>query len=103
MAVPPSQTHTHACTQQGIQMNKVSSPLKHLEQLFNTRRCSQTKGTELCPLCEKNVDEKEYRNHLTKCYKFGKEGTLLRLPEEGATMKFKNFKNKYKYNYINKR
>ena len=37
--------------------------------------------------------KKDYNTHLSKCYKFGKEGTLLKLPEEGATMKFKNYKN----------
>ena len=74
--------------------------IKHLERLFNTHKCSQVKGTKLCPLCEKNVDEKEYRKNSTKCYKFGKEGTLLRLPEEGATMKFKNFKNKLERPFI---
>ena len=38
--------------------------------------------------------KRNIETNLTKCYKFGKEGSVLRLPEEGATMKFKNFKNK---------
>ena len=67
---------------------------------LNISKGSKTAGTNFCPLCAKNVDEKEYRNHLTKCYKVGKEGTLLRLPEEGATMNFKNFKNKLEGPFI---
>ena len=45
--------------------------IKHLERLFNTHKCSQVKGTKLCPLCEKNINEKEYNAHLSKSYKCG--------------------------------
>jgi hypothetical protein len=38
--------------------------------------------------------------HLSECYKFSKDGTVLKLPEEGSTMKFKNFRNKIKRPYI---
>ena len=62
--------------------------IKHLERLFNTHVNSKATGTKLCPLCEKNINEKEYNTHLSKCYKFGKEGTLLKLTEAGATMIF---------------
>ena len=55
---------------------------------------SKATGTKLCPLCEKNINEPEYNTHLCTCYKFGDDGTLLKLPEEGATIKLKN----YKYN-----
>ena len=74
--------------------------IKHIERLFHTHVSSKTAGTKFCPLCATNVEDKEYRNHLRKCYKFGKEGTLLRLPEEGATMKFKSFKNKLERPFI---
>ena len=62
--------------------------IKYIERLFHTHVSSKTAGTKFCPLCAKNADDKEYRNHLSKCYKFGEEGSLLKLPEEGATMKF---------------
>ena len=74
--------------------------IKHLERLFHTYTCSAIVGKKICPLCEKKIDEKEYRAHLTQCQKYGKEGTLCKLPPEGATMKFTNFKNKLERPYI---
>ena len=69
-------------------------------RLCHTHVNSKSVGTKLCPLCRKNIDEKEYRNHLSKCYKFGKDGSLLRLPDEGVTMKLANFKNKLERPFI---
>jgi hypothetical protein len=37
---------------------------------------------------------------LSACYKFSKDSTLLKLPEEGSTMKFKNFKNQLERPWI---
>ena len=74
--------------------------IKHLERLLHTHVSSKTPGTKLCPLCEENIDEKEYRAHLTQCQKYGKEGTLMKMPAEGATMKFTKFKHKLQRPFI---
>ena len=40
-------------------------------------------------------------NHVKDCYKrCCEEGSLIKLPEEGSTMKFKNYKNKLERPYI---
>ena len=59
--------------------------IKHLERLFHTYTNSATAGKNICPLCEKKGDEKEYKAHLTQCQKYGKEGTLCKLPAGGST------------------
>ena len=74
--------------------------IKHIERLFNRHVNSKTVGTKLCPLCEKDIKEKDYRNHVSICYKFCKEGTIIKLPEEGSKMKFVNYKNKLERPYI---
>ena len=74
--------------------------IKLLERLFHSYTCSATVGKKICPLCEKKVDEKEYRAHLTQCQKYGTEGTLTILPPEGSTMQFTNFKNKLERPFI---
>ena len=43
---------------------------------------------------------KEYNTHLSKCYKFGKAGSLLNLRKEGATMKLNNHTNKLESHFI---
>ena len=35
--------------------------IKQLERLFHTYACSATVGKKICPLCEKKIDEKEYK------------------------------------------
>ena len=79
--------------------------IKHLERFFNTHTCSQLTGTKICPFCQKNVKEKEHKTHLAQCFKFAKEGTIIKLPEPNdkgkiPSMKFTNFKNKLERPYI---
>ena len=54
---------------------------------MHTHVNSKSTGTKLCPLCEKNINEKEYKTHVSKCYKFAKEGTIIALPEPGDKAK----------------
>ena len=83
--------------------------IKHIERLLNTHKLTCHKDKAFCPICQKpivvkpeNEDEigvDKFRAHLSKCYKFAKDSTLLKLPAEGDTMKFKNHKNKIERPY----
>ena len=77
--------------------------IKHISRLLNLN--SYTKPgdkKEFCPYCQKNISVKDYcENHLRDCYKRAcGEGSLIKLPEEGSTMKFKNHKNKLERPFI---
>ena len=56
---------------------------------------------QFCPYCTKNVVVKDFfENHLRDCYKRASgAGSLIKLPDEGSTMKFKNH-NKLERPYI---
>jgi hypothetical protein len=60
------------------------------------------KYKQFCPYCNKNVCADDFFNcHLRDCYKRASgEGSLIKLPDEGSTMKFKNYKNKLERPYI---
>ena len=71
--------------------------VKHIQRLLNLN--SYTKPDvckEFCPYCNKNINSTDFfNNHLRDCYKRAcGEGLLIKLPEEGSTMQFKNHKNK---------
>ena len=71
--------------------------VKHIQRLLNLN--SYTKPDvckEFCPYCNKNINSTDFfNNHLRDCYKRAcGEGSLIKLPEEGSTMQFKNHKNK---------
>ena len=51
-------------------------------------------------MCDGKIAHNEYNNHIAKCYKFAKNGTLLALPKEGDVMEFKNYKNMIERPYI---
>ena len=84
--------------------------IKHIERLLNTHKLTCHKDKAFCPICQKpvvvkpeNEDEigvDKFRAHLSKCYKFAKDSTLLKLPAKGDTMKFKNHKNKIERPYL---
>ena len=84
--------------------------IKHIERLLNTHKLTCHKDKAFCPICQKpiavkpeNEDEigvDKFRAHLSKCYKFAKDSTLLKLPAVGDKMKFKNQKNKIERPYI---
>ena len=51
-------------------------------------------------MCQGKIKLCDYSKHISFCYKFCKEGSLLKLPEEGSFMKFKNHKNKLERPFI---
>jgi len=67
--------------------------IKHIERLMriHTQTCHQ--GKKYCPICQKAVKGEILKEHFTQCYRFAKESTIIKLPEDGATMEFKNYKN----------
>ena len=56
--------------------------------------CSKT-VKEFCPYCRKVVEAGDFfDNHVKRCHSLATEsGSLLKLPNTGETMKFKNYKN----------
>lgn len=77
--------------------------IKHIQRLLNLNSYTKPgEHREFCPYCNKNVKVNDFfDNHLRDCYKRAcGEGSLIKLPEEGSTMKFKNHKNKLERPYI---
>ena len=88
--------------------------VKHIERLLNTHKLTCHKDKQYCPICSQQIvitkDSKDppkgapplggeievdkFRQHLATCHKFAKESTLIKLPEEGSKLSFKNHKNK---------
>jgi hypothetical protein len=79
--------------------------IKHIERLMNTHALTCHKGKKYCPICQKpvvacaendtenGIEVDHFRKHLSECYKFAKDSTIIKLPAEGSTMEFKNYKN----------
>ena len=77
--------------------------IKHIERLLNLNNYTKPdQHKQFCPYCTKNVAVKDFfDNHLRDCYRRASgEGSLVKLPEAGSTMKFKNHKNKLERPYI---
>jgi hypothetical protein len=75
--------------------------IKNIDHFFNTHNQSIDKDKRLCPVCCNKINFKEYNNHLSTCYKFAKNSTLIKLPEEDkAKMEFYNYKNKLERPYL---
>ena len=76
--------------------------IKHIQRLLNLKCYSHGKEKRFCPYCDKNVNAEDFfTKHVHECYKRAcADGSLLRLPEEGAVMKFKNYKNKLERPFI---
>ena len=58
------------------------------------------KDKRYCPICDGKIPLASYTAHISECYKFSKDSTLIKLPKEGTTMKFNNHKNKLIRPYI---
>ena len=75
--------------------------IKHIERLFNLHHHVTDKDKKFCPYCNGKVKLSEFNKHLSDCNKRCEaEGSLLKLPEPGSVMKFKNFKNKLERPFI---
>jgi hypothetical protein len=90
--------------------NHIIFYIKHIDRLLNIHKLTCHKDKAFRPICKKPVvvkpeDDDEigvdtFGLHLSKCYKYSKDSTLLKLPEEGSTMEFKNHRNMIERPYI---
>lgn len=66
--------------------------IKHISRLLNLSTQKDDNNKRFCPFCESKVHLDKFDRHIGSCYNISKEGSILKMPEEGATMKFKNYK-----------
>ena len=64
--------------------------IKSISHLFNMSNHRGDNDKRFCPICSQMVPLKDYAAHICKCYKFAKESTCIKLPEEETFMKFKS-------------
>ena len=75
--------------------------IKNIDNLFNIHNCSFDKDKRFCPMCNCKINYSEYTKHLSKCVKFCKYSTAIKLPKgDNNIMKFKNYRNKMERSYI---
>jgi hypothetical protein len=67
--------------------------IKHISKLLNLSTHKDDCNKRFCPFCEAKVNFGKFDRHISSCYKIAKEGTILKMPEEGSVMKFKNYRN----------
>jgi len=72
--------------------------IKHIDRLFNLHHHIQDKDKRFCPICTNKVNISEYGSHVSQCYKFAKNSTLLELSP--GEMKFTKHKNKLERPFI---
>ncbi len=101
-------------------IDRITYISKKIEHLINISKCSQDKDKRFCPICERKIKMDEFDSHVSVCYKFAKEPSLVKLPyrvaineEQAATlsteeleylsqpkMTFKNYKNMLERPYV---
>ena len=59
---------------------------------FNKKN-SDKKDRIYCEFCCKRVLNDKFDRHISSCFKIAKEGSILKMPEEGEVMTFRNYKN----------
>ena len=74
--------------------------IKHIERLLNLHHQMDDKDKRFCPICNGKIKLCEYSQHISKCYKFACEGSLLSLPKPGSIMKVNILKHKLERPYI---
>ena len=68
--------------------------IKHIQRLLNKNTHTSGANKLMCPYCSKMVCCNDFDKHIKECYKKATtEGALIKLPEKGSVMKFKNYKN----------
>ena len=55
--------------------------IKKIENFINLSTHSCDKGKRYCPNCNKKIKEADFTKHVSKCLKFHKDGTFIKLPE----------------------
>ena len=74
--------------------------IKHISHLLNLATHINDKDKKICPMCNCKIPIDKFNKHISDCYKFSKNGSLLKLPEPGSVMKFENHKNKLRRPFI---
>ena len=54
---------------------------KNVGSFLNLHHHKEDQGKILCPICQGKHKPEEWRAHVSKCYKFAKDGKILKLPE----------------------
>ena len=67
--------------------------IKNISRLLNLIKNSDDKERRYCPYCQNNILNTKFERHISSCFKIAKEGSILKMPDEGDVMKFKNYKN----------
>jgi hypothetical protein len=55
---------------------------------------------DFVPTVNSKVKLEEFERHTSSCYKIAMEGSILKMPNKGDVMKFKNHKNKLQRPFI---
>ena len=76
--------------------------IKHIGRLLNLSETGHkdNKDKKFCPYCSKLYHLKKFELHVKYCYTDNFENLVASLPDEGSTMKFKNFKNKLERPFV---
>ena len=53
--------------------------IKQIESFLNLHTHSVDKDKRYCPICHTKIKYDDYRTHLSECYKFSKDSTLLKI------------------------
>jgi hypothetical protein len=56
--------------------------------------CCALDNTERPTRCKPRKPIAEFHKHVASCFKIAEEGSILKMPEEGQSVKFKNRRNK---------
>jgi hypothetical protein len=74
--------------------------IKNLGHLARIHTCSRTKGYVVCPCCLSSVSSEGLPGHMQRCFKFNKDGTVLKMPKKGSTMKFDKHRKMLKRQHV---
>ena len=67
--------------------------IKNISRLLNLTKNSDHNDRRYCPYCQKCILDKKFDSHISSCFNIAKEGRILKMPEKGEVMTFKNYKN----------
>ena len=67
--------------------------IKLIGRLMNIHQHTTDKDKRFCPLRNGKIQQTEFTKHITECYRFAKDSTLIKLPTPGEKdkMKFHHF------------
>jgi len=74
--------------------------IKNISRLLNLSTHVDDCNKRFCPYCSTKIQMDKFDRHISSCYNMSKEGAILKMPDPGSTMKFKNHKNKLERPFI---